>query len=368
MRRVLVILLTSSALLFSTTPSFSLELLDQYLRATELAQPGVLIIDPKDGSVLAENRVDEVRIPASVLKLLSATTALTYLGADKRFETSIWSTSVKNSFVLIGEMDPWLTSNLSLAKKNKQRYLPTLVNKANAKEAQSITIYYSGLYSKDLQELSKHLAKRKIKVKAVPIAMKDARGKVKEEIAGFTSEPMTTMVSFAILWSDNQLADRLATTAVKKAGNPVTPQGMTATFKAALSEIGVSSEGLNIEDGSGLSKANRISPRTLVELLIKIRNNPRFQSIYDGLPIGGRTGTLAKRFANAPDAVDHVHAKTGFLSNVVSLAGYVESGNNEYVFVILVDGIRPRLSERKAAREVMDQMLNVIAKGNLQTP
>jgi PBP4 family serine-type D-alanyl-D-alanine carboxypeptidase len=152
-------------------------------------------------------------------------------------------------------------------------------------------------------------------------------------------------------------------------GNSISPEGLTKTFVSTLASLDIPSSGLYVEDGSGLSKANRVSPRTVVSLLSKIRNNPIFQSIYDGLPVGGVSGTLANRFTTAPQAIGHVHAKTGFLSSVVkSMAGYVDDGENEYVFVIIVDGIRPRLSARKAAREVMDQMLESIVKGNRQTP
>ena len=368
MRKASVIFLTALSLLLPATPTQALGSLDEYLRASALAAPGALIVDPRDGKILAERDADSLRIPASVLKLLSVTTALQVLGPEKEFSTSIWSTTKSNSFVLIGQMDPWLTSNLSLAKKNKQRYLPTLFSKANPKKIKYITVYYSGLYGKDLKDLALHLRKQKVYVKAVPLAMSDAQIKTKSKIAEFTSEPMTTMVSFAVLWSDNQLADRLAKAAAKKVGNSISPEGLTKTFVSTLASLDIPTPGLYVEDGSGLSKANRVSPRTVVSLLSKIRNNPIFQSIYEGLPVGGVSGTLANRFTTAPQAIGHVHAKTGFLSSVVSMAGYVDDGQNEYVFVIIVDGIRPRLSARKAAREVMDQMLESIVKGNQQTP
>lgn len=368
MSRRLVVFFALIALLIPHTPSSALGSLDEYLRAGALKTPGALVVDPRDGKVLAENQPDSLRIPASVLKLLSTTTALNTLGTEKTFTTSIWSTSKPNAFILIGEMDPWLTSTLALAKKNKQRYLPTLFSKANPKKMKSLTVYYSGLYGKDLKDLTLHLRKQRIQVKAVPLPMTDAQARAKKQVATMTSEPITTMVSFAVLWSDNQLADRFLKTSAKKAGNTLTAEGLTKTVSKVLADLEVPTPGLYLEDGSGLSKKNRVSARTIASLLIKIRNNPTFQSIYDGLPIGGLTGTLANRFSNAPQAVGHVHAKTGFLSNVVSMAGYVESGENEYVFVIIVDGIQPRLSARKAAREVMDQMLATIVTGNQQTP
>jgi PBP4 family serine-type D-alanyl-D-alanine carboxypeptidase len=173
------------------------------------------------------------------------------------------------------------------------------------------------------------------------------------------------MVKFAILWSDNRLADRIAKDSAREIGYPTTGKGLTTTFKQALNEIGVDHTGLQVKDGSGLSKENRVSAKTIVELLIKIRNNPVFVSIYEGLPIGGETGTLQKRFLEtAPHAVGHVHAKTGWVNNSVTMAGYVEEGEKEYVFAILADGITPTFTARNKARAAMDRLLGVIVKGN----
>jgi D-alanyl-D-alanine carboxypeptidase len=98
---------------------------------------------------------------------------------------------------------------------------------------------------------------------------------------------------------------------------------------------------------------------------MKIRNNPRYESIYDGMPVGGLTGTLRKRFVEtAPHAIGHVHAKTGWVNRSVTMAGYVDDGETEFVFAILADGITPTLGARNRARASMDRLLGVIVKGN----
>jgi PBP4 family serine-type D-alanyl-D-alanine carboxypeptidase len=173
------------------------------------------------------------------------------------------------------------------------------------------------------------------------------------------------MVKFAILWSDNRLADRMAKDAAREIGFPSTGKGLTTTFKQALNELGIDHTGLQVKDGSGLSKENKVSAVTVVDLLIKIRNNPAFAAIYEGLPIGGETGTLQKRFLEtAPHAVGHVHAKTGWVNNSVTMAGYVEEGDKEYAFAILADGITPTFTARNKARAAMDRLLGAIVKGN----
>ncbi len=351
--------------LLAISPAHALHSIEKYVTAKQLASPGLLVINPLDQSVLAQNQPESLRIPASVLKLVSSTAALYFLGPDKRYITTIHKTPVPDIFYIKGTLDPWLTSNLSFAKKNKQRFLPGLVNKANTSNLKKITILYSGLFEKDTTDLADNLKRKGVKVSFQKISVVEAEALEIEEVASATSVPVSEMVKFVTLWSDNRLADRLAKDAAREIGYETTGKGLTTTFKLALDALGVEHTGLVVKDGSGLSKENRVSATTIVDLLITIRNNPTFVSIYEGLPIGGQTGTLKKRFLEtAPDAVGMVHAKTGWVNNSVTLAGYVRNGETEYAFAILADGITPSFTARNKARAAMDRLLGVIVKGN----
>jgi D-alanyl-D-alanine carboxypeptidase len=362
LRRLLAAVLV---LQLTFTPAYALHSLEKYASAKQLASPGLLVIDPTDGRVIVQNGADKLRIPASVLKLLSATAALHYIGAEKQYVTRIYKTANANEFVIKGSLDPWLTSNLSFAKKNKQRFLPSLVNKANTENKKKIKIYFSGLYERDTYDLAVNQKQKGVKLTFEKVDSARATELAVEEISTLTSVPLSEMVKFAILWSDNRLADRMAKDAAREIGFPSTGKGLTTTFKQALNELGIDHTGLQVKDGSGLSKENKVSAVTVVDLLIKIRNNPAFAAIYEGLPIGGETGTLQKRFLEtAPHAVGHVHAKTGWVNNSVTMAGYVEEGDKEYVFAILADGITPTFTARNKARAAMDRLLGAIVKGN----
>lgn len=347
------------------TPAFALHSLEKYASAKQLASPGLLVIDPTDGRIVVQNNAEKLRIPASVLKLLSATAALHYIGADKQYVTKIFKTANANEFVIKGSLDPWLTSNLSFAKKNKQRFLPSLINKANVENKKKLKIYFSGLYERDTYDLAINQKQKGVKLIFEKIESAKATELAKDEISTLTSVPLSEMVKFAILWSDNRLADRMAKDAAREIGFPSTGKGLTTTFKQALNELGVDHTGLQVKDGSGLSKENKVSAVTVVDLLIKIRNNPAFAAVYQGLPIAGETGTLQKRFLEtAPQAVGKVRAKTGWVNNSVTLAGYVEAGEKEYAFAILADGITPSFTARNKARAAMDRLLGAIVKGN----
>jgi D-alanyl-D-alanine carboxypeptidase/D-alanyl-D-alanine-endopeptidase (penicillin-binding protein 4) len=297
--------------------------------------------------------------------LISASAALHFVGPEKTYNTTIYSTDQESVFVLKGSLDPWLTSNLSLSKKNGQKFLPSLVTKANNENKKKLTIYYSGLYERDKDDLNVNLRNKGIRATFKKVESDAATQRAKAEIASLTSLPITEMVKFVIMWSDNTLANRLGNAAARKIGFETDSAGLTKTFKLALEEMGVDSTGLKVHDGSGLSKSNRVSAKTIVDLLMKIRNNPRFESIYEGLPVGGLTGTLQKRFIEtAPHAIGHVHAKTGWVNRSVTMAGYVDDGDTEFAFAILADGITPTLGARNRARASMDRLLGVIVRGN----
>lgn len=343
--------------------SFALHNLENYISSPTLANPGFLIVDPTDGRVLGENQPDQPRVPASVLKLISSTSALKILGPDRIYKTSLWSSDTSNSFVLRGEYDPWITSDWKLAKENQQTYIPDLILKST--KLKSIKVSYFGVIDKDIEALAKYLKYRKVQASFVKVDAKAAEARAKVKLNEITSLPLSEIVKFAILWSDNAIADRIGREAALKAGNPITPEGMTKTFSTVLTSLGVDTKGLFAEDGSGLGKNNRVTARTLVSLLMQIRKDPTLEPIYDGLPIGGITGTLKNRFIKtAPNAIGHVHAKTGWLNDSVTLAGFVDDGNKEYVFAILADEIKGTWKSRWAARDTMDKLLGAIVEGN----
>ena len=81
-----------------------------------------------------------------------------------------------------------------------------------------------------------------------------------------------------------------------------------------------------MRDGSGLSRYDYISPRTVVRILDAMRKSPTFQVYYDALPIGGVDGTIRNRMKGTP-AENNVHAKTGSVALSRSLSGYVTTAD-----------------------------------------
>ncbi|MFF0774732.1 D-alanyl-D-alanine carboxypeptidase/D-alanyl-D-alanine-endopeptidase [Nonomuraea wenchangensis] len=99
---------------------------------------------------------------------------------------------------------------------------------------------------------------------------------------------------------------------------------------------------INMRDGSGLSRRDGFSPGSIVQLLTAVRGKPWFDTWYAALPIAGNAdrfvgGTLRSRMRGTP-AAGNVHAKTGSLTGVTSLSGYVTSADGEpLVFSIMLN-------------------------------
>jgi D-alanyl-D-alanine carboxypeptidase len=335
-----------------------------------LANPGMILLDPVTGETIFENSATTLRKPASLLKILSATALLTYLTPDHRFTTEISTGAEPNTLMIAGSLDPWMERNNSVATKMGRVSLPKLVKTAlkkldadNGGPIKTLRIEYASMYSVDLDFIKAQLKARDIKVSTLKVTNAEARLYAKESIAKFQSPPLQTIMDWMLLWSDNTLGNRMAMYASMKAGFGYTESGIEKVFVKTLTDLEVDSTGLNAVDGSGLSKSNKVSARMLGQLLLKTYNNDKYRSIYGGLPIGGISGTMQSRFVkSAPSAIGLVRAKTGTLNGTVSMAGYVQGGDKEYIFVAIADQIPKGTTAAKAARTALDKVLAKFAK------
>jgi D-alanyl-D-alanine carboxypeptidase/D-alanyl-D-alanine-endopeptidase (penicillin-binding protein 4) len=109
--------------------------------------------------------------------------------------------------------------------------------------------------------------------------------------------------------------------------------------QAFLGEIGITPDGsgLALDDGSGLARQDLTTPDSTVALLRYMWQRPDRDVWVQSLPIGGVDGTLQHRFQGIPGA-DHIHAKTGSLSHVHTLSGYIETEPGKWLaFSIMVN-------------------------------
>jgi D-alanyl-D-alanine carboxypeptidase/D-alanyl-D-alanine-endopeptidase (penicillin-binding protein 4) len=96
--------------------------------------------------------------------------------------------------------------------------------------------------------------------------------------------------------------------------------------RAQIAAWGAAPSEAVVRDGSGLSRYDYVSPRTLVRVLDAMRRAPTFSTYYDALPIAGVDGTISGRMKGTP-AENNVHAKTGTVAQSRSLSGYVTTAD-----------------------------------------
>lgn len=159
-----------------------------------------------------------------------------------------------------------------------------------------------------------------------------------------THESMTLaelMVPFLKL-SNNGHAEVL----VKAIGRKVSGQGTwsagLAAMRTSLTSMGMDPASMRQSDGSGLTRFNLVPPMEIADMLAAAKGKPWFAKWYDALPIAGNSqrfvgGTLRSRMANTP-AANNVHAKTGSLTGVSGLSGYVTDADGHLLaFSILLN-------------------------------
>jgi len=361
--------LVVALLLFNIQPTHAVETLPQpffnYLNSKYLGDPGVILIDKASGEVIYESGSTKARTPASVLKLTSAAAIALTLDANTVFKTAIYKTEKRGVFVIWGENDPWITSNAKYRDANKRAYMPKLIKAAftSDKKLKKITLIYKGVNNSDIYYAKKAL-KRRASVAYKPLSKDiEVESLITEKLSEVESPPLSKMIRFALLYSDNVLSQRLAMLATGKNGYPLNRDGLNDMVHEKLNSLNVDTTGMKLVDGSGLGGSNRISAVTVSQLLLKIRSEPQLKVVYDSLPVGGESGTLIGRYhTTAPQAVGIVKAKTGSTRHTVSLAGYTSSGEKEYVFVVIADGVGRTKRSQNAARSAIDRMLGTITK------
>jgi serine-type D-Ala-D-Ala carboxypeptidase/endopeptidase (penicillin-binding protein 4) len=162
------------------------------------------------------------------------------------------------------------------------------------------------------------------------------------EIASISSPTIGELIKETNQKSNNVYAEVL----LKSIGR-THPQHFTSTsdttslgvaiVKQRLSELGVNPQSYRISDGSGLSRHDLVAPSAFTQLLTAMANTPEGKIYRDSLPVSGISGTLKNRMKGT-SAQGIVQAKTGSMSGVISLSGYINSPKySPLVFSIILN-------------------------------
>jgi D-alanyl-D-alanine carboxypeptidase/D-alanyl-D-alanine-endopeptidase (penicillin-binding protein 4) len=147
-----------------------------------------------------------------------------------------------------------------------------------------------------------------------------------DSIVALASPTLAKVLPYLAKPSQNQIAELLFKTIGRHATGVGSADSAAAVVSRQLLAWGAPADGFVVHDGSGLSRHDFVSPRTLILVLDAMRRHPAFRVYYDALPVAGVDGTLEKRMRGTP-AEGNVHAKTGYVDRARSLSGYVTTAD-----------------------------------------
>jgi D-alanyl-D-alanine carboxypeptidase/D-alanyl-D-alanine-endopeptidase (penicillin-binding protein 4) len=181
------------------------------------------------------------------------------------------------------------------------------------------------------------------------------------EIASLQSPPFSLIAAHTLKPSQNQYTEVILRTLGKMNGADANKSNEDAGLEAVrkfLHEAGVGDSDLVLSDGSGLSRNDMITANATVQLLTYMSKHKYFAQFRDALPIAGVDGTLRTRMKGTP-AEGNLRAKTGSLSSVASLSGYVTTAAGERLVFSMMLNNYPDASALR--RESIDAIAILLA-------
>lgn len=174
------------------------------------------------------------------------------------------------------------------------------------------------------------------------------------ELASRESPPLCQIVQIVNKVSQNLHAELLLRETGRVRRNIGSREAGLEELKEFLRSIGIAESDVVIHDGSGLSRLNLLTPEAVVKLLRYMDKSSNREVWLESLPVGGEDGTLSGRFRGTA-AAGRVRAKTGTLSHVSALGGYIERPSGKRLaFSVFVNNAQASSGEIRA---VLDKLV-----------
>lgn len=387
----LLFLLLAPATAAAAGPAGTRSALERQMRWAG-GQSGALVVDLEDGRELYAARPDAARVPASVEKLYTTATALLRLGPQTQLETAVLAETpilpdgtLDGPLYLRGGGDPTLGKEAlgtlagELAAAGLLKVPDGVVGDESRFDGRrgppssrfavsswvgplGALVYDRGrsgarrpFWQASPAKFAAQAFARALKREGIAVAVKDSGvGETPAFATALTSWKSPTVAELARranVPSDNFIAEMLLKAV---AGPPGSTSAGARVVRATLSGLGLSPR---VADGSGLSRANRTTPRQVVRLLSRMAEGELYQPFEASLAVAGRTGTLRDRLRRSA-ARDRCRGKTGTLQSVSALAGYCRTrGGATVAYAFLMNRVNPW-----GARRLQDRMLDALAR------
>ncbi len=337
------------------------------LRARQV-QVSAGLWDLETGRRLDGDHPERSLIPASTTKVPATYALLKLLKPETTLETEVWGDLqngvVRGPLVLKGGGDPRFTSERvymmaqELKARGVQRIEGGIVLDQSAFDGQRygdgwgnttsdatppilpLSVNFNraenGRISHDPEPLARATLARILQESGIPVADGKVPGGPPQKLLALTSAPLRDLVRDINKWSNNFMVEML----VKRLGDGRWQPGLARIHAFYAQELGLGQDQLSLTDGSGLSKDNRLSASALASILRAgwhdFEVGPEF---VDSLKIiGGEPWALRMK---DPDLARRVRCKTGYLSGVHTVCGYLQTSSGKVrAFAILLNGRR----------------------------
>ncbi len=327
------------------------ELLDKSLDKTFSAS-----IINENGSVISSYNENISRIPASNLKLLSTAYVLSKYKLSKNFKTSLFIDGV-NEYYLVGQGDPDLNYsdinkllsnitdnkiiNINIFEIDSEYYWPNGWTNLDKEFDYGAPITSLALNSNENNEKNIHSLKSSIEkyitdkfpYSIINIKILDYSKKFyimsSNELESIQSNPILSLITLANSESHNFTTESL----FKNASNTWNDNNYFK-LKNWLKNRGLNVDDSIISDASGLSRDNRVTTKLISSFLNKMKYSKDFSIYQSSLSIIGVRGTMANRLQNSK-LQGKFFGKTGTLSNVFALSGYLYKDKKPIVISVI---------------------------------
>lgn len=342
----------------------------QALVAGESPVWSITVADPQ-GNLLADLNGQRPRLPASNQKLISTAFALDQLGPDYRLTTQLWRLP-GGTYRLMGQGDPDLAlpqlrrfAKLALGSGGGSGELPSLVKLELAEEPPQAwwprawdlddrtTAYGAPITRLALTSNAINAAVMNPPVRLQSLLQKTLaqQGGTKVQLSLVSSRqplpssavllheepsaPMHNLLSLANTESHNFTAEVLLRQAAGSWDLPVVRQQAMVW----LAQQGLPMQGVRVLDGSGLDRGDRLTSRFLAALLLRMDQHPYTRFYRSSMAIAGQRGTL-RHFGEGSSLEGRFSGKTGTLSGVRSISGYLETTEGPRYVSMISNGSR----------------------------
>lgn len=333
-------------------------------RMFETSQVGMMVWDLDADSCIFRHNERQMMRPASCMKLVTAITAIDRLGGSYQLKTQLKYTGVidnhtlKGNVYLVGGMDPRFNSDdmTAFVTSLKEMGVDTIRGSIYADTSMKDDNPYGEgwCWDDDNPTLTPLLISRKDRF------LDRFLDRLREESVDFPAfstgtqrcpdgaftvctryHTLDQILVRMLKESDNLYAEALYYQLAASTGShPASARSARQVERKLISKVGLDASRYRLADGSGLSLYNYVTPELLVRLLRYAHQEDNvYMHLFPALPVAGVDGTLEKRMHNTFTS-GNVHAKTGTLTGVISLAGYCKAANgHKLCFAILNQGV-----------------------------